>query len=249
MEEVGARANGCKSGREVAGGAVADLPSPIETMSHELMCGVAGWLDDGDRLALARTSRRWRAVVLVVGFQKLYITTQEQAEAVMEMVKSGLRLCNTSLSVHQCVDEWEHLNKFLGTLGGIRSINLSYLNNVSDESVKALAGVHTINLSGCTQLSDEAVKALAGVHTIGMAHCKQLSDDAIKSLAGVHTINLVRCTQLSDEACTQLSDAAVKALAGVHTINLGYCRQLSDEARSYRTKQQLNQSSCWSSHN
>eukprot|EP01094_Clydonella_sp_ATCC50884_P025205 TRINITY_DN6536_c0_g1_i2.p3 TRINITY_DN6536_c0_g1~~TRINITY_DN6536_c0_g1_i2.p3 ORF type:complete len:123 (-),score=0.24 TRINITY_DN6536_c0_g1_i2:719-1087(-) len=81
-------------------------------------------------MALSRTCRRWRAAMYVLGYDKLRVNTCKQAGALMEMVKGGLSIRETSVLVtlREC---WQEalasiqLNQLLLALGGARAVGLS----------------------------------------------------------------------------------------------------------------------------
>ena len=118
----------------------------------------------------------------------------------------------------------------------LKSIDLSYCQNISDIGISALAeGCHdltSVAFDDCQSLSDICVTALAvGCHdltSISLRYCKNVSDIGLTALAEgcphLTSIDLSNCARISDIGLTALAEGCPH----LTSINLSCCKNVSN---------------------
>ena len=85
------------------------------------------------------------------------------------------------------------INNLINVLNTFNFINydLSYT-NITDEIVKYLSNsnYHTLNLSWCQNITDDSVKLLSNCHTLDLSNCCNITDESVKLLSNCHTLYL-----------------------------------------------------------
>lgn len=117
----------------------------------------------------------------------------------------------------------------------LRRLDLSLLNNISDDGIAALGEpgklpeLHTALLSQCSMITNAGVKLLArnkAIRCLDLSHCNLLTDacaDAIRSMTALEQLDMSGCNSLTDRAV-----AALAELPCLTSITLRYCFNLTD---------------------
>ena len=108
------------------------------------------------------------------------------------------------------------------------TLDLSWCDKITDESVKELKNCHRLNLNGCIKITDNGVKKLKNCHTLGLARCDKITDDGVKELKNCHILSLY--------GCKKITDIGVKELKNCRILYLYGCDQITDETK-YELKQ------------
>lgn len=117
----------------------------------------------------------------------------------------------------------------------LRSLDLSYLAFVTDESVSEfgnydkMPALESLVLSNCHQITDEGVVALArnkSIQHLDFMYCELLSDacaEAIGEMESLKHVSLLGCKDLTDKAII-----AIARLSSLEIIAIARCVELTD---------------------
>ena len=110
-------------------------------------------------------------------------------------------------------------------IGNVHTLNLSWCDKITDESVKQMVSVHELNLWECRNITDDVVKHLGKIHTLNLMGCNKITDESVKHLGNCHKLDLNRCDKITDES--------VKFLGNCHTLHLGNCINVTNDGVKY----------------
>lgn len=124
----------------------------------------------------------------------------------------------------------------IARLKGLRSLNLSSCNRISDVSLKYtfdFIELKELSLSRCQQISVIGIECLLAkcpsIEILNLSECHNLTDQAIDMI----TIKLIRLTHLHIERCSQLTDFSLDSIAvnckRIKYLDLRGCRSMGIE--------------------
>lgn len=124
----------------------------------------------------------------------------------------------------------------INRLKGLRSLNLTSCNRISDVSLKYafdFIELKTLSLSKCQQISATGIEYLIrkcpSIETINLSECHNINDCAVAMMAK----QLKRLRSLHIERCSQLTDRSLDSIAvnckGLKFLDVRGCRSMNGE--------------------
>lgn len=133
-------------------------------LPYELLEAIFEYLPDEERVKWVRLGKLPYSIFKKVGLRKINITHENQKD-VLKSIERGLKISNTSITVHSHAED-----DLIERLVGVHTIDLRGRQWLTDRSLKALSGVRNINISGGSQYTDEGFKALCTYYRPKLLH-------------------------------------------------------------------------------
>ena len=117
------------------------------------------------------------------------------------------------IHIRRCV--WRDIN--ISTFSHVHMLDLSFCEEITNESLIYLSNIHTLHLSFCYQITD--VSSLSRVCNLSLYNCFNIID--VSPLANVRGLDLQGCKNVSN----------VSDLINVLTLNLNACEMITDVSK------------------
>lgn len=143
-----------------------------------------------------------------------------------------LEMCEQNLNRH----EFNSSQYSITRLRGLRVLNLSTCNRISDVSLKynfAFLELKVLNLAKCQQISSAGIESFLprcpSLESVNLSECHNITDRAIEAL----TMHLKRLTHLHIERCIELTDYSLDYIAlnckRLKFLDVRGCRSMCSE--------------------
>jgi len=140
-----------------------------------------------------------------------------------------------NLSFSQITDD------FLGTITGIKHIDLRRCYHITDAGIAKLKDIETLDIS-LNDLTDEIALSLKGIKSLSIEGCPQLTDRVLDHIDGVEYLNITENKNITDAGfvhlkdtrillmrnCVQITDAGLANLNSIKKLRINSCINITN---------------------
>lgn len=131
---------------------------------------------------------------------------------------------------------------FLGTISGIKHINLRRCVNITHVGIAKLKDIETLDLSKNYDLTDEIAISLKGIKSVNLSYCNKLTDRALDHIDDADYLDLSNMYNITDAAfvhlkntttllirgCDQITDAGLANLNSIKKLRITQCTKITN---------------------
>lgn len=107
----------------------------------------------------------------------------------------------------------------------MKELDLSFCQNVTNNSLQYFSKLKKLNLSYCRWVTDKSLCELGNIKHLILVSCKNISNVGLMYLNNARKLNIYGCEKISDEG--------LKYLKNLKYLNIGFCGNITKKGINY----------------